>query len=105
MLKPFLINAADVIYRIENDIEIIFSVKHFGEPANIGEFRAISFRTEIFQDLGILAGRAKYIEIFCVSVNTGMVKNGKSTTKHISGSAFIQQLQRLPVKIKCFFIL
>src|SRR5687768_2471615 len=102
MLEPFIIDTADVIYRIENDIEIIFAVKYFGKPANICKLRTISFRTEIFQNFWVLAGRAEYVEIFGISVNTGMMKNRKCAPKHIPGSAFFQQLKGLAVKIKCF---
>src|SRR5690349_9956274 len=75
MLEPFIIDAANVIGRIENDIDVIFSFKYLGKPANIGKLDTIAFRSEIFQDPGVFIGSTVDVKVLGVSVNACMMKD------------------------------
>src|SRR5687768_10193190 len=90
---------------MKNNIDIVFAVKYFSQPASIGE---LGTKTTFFKkcnDLREFGVFTKHVQVFCIAVNTGIVKHGKSSTEHVFGATFIQQLKGFFVKSVSFLFL
>src|SRR5690606_1136440 len=81
MLKPALVNRADVVDGIENDINKIFALNYLREPADIRELRFISLLRKVFENFWVIARQTKNVEVFGIPEHLSVVEGGESTAQ------------------------
>src|SRR6185437_9042468 len=98
VLVPGIVDLADIVGRIENDIHEAVALEYFGQPAYIRLFGLVSQPLEGLQQVGALAGFAEDVEVFGIALNARVRAKGETAADEEWLPCRVQLGQHFPVK-------
>src|SRR5690606_16051871 len=102
VVEPGVINGANIIHGIKDDVYVVFPFEDLDQPPRIGHFSLASALLKKFQNHRVVRGFTKYIQVLGITVHARVVEGSECAAQHEIYSCFIQEFKGFTVKREGF---